>query len=112
MLAAQNRHLGTLTLRGIPPDKVRAKPIVQKFELDKNGILRVTANCEDASATLQINYNQSNEVDKVLDAAEAHRSADQLEHDRLDAKSILFTAIQVVQYESENVRSRNNHYDA
>ncbi|HMQ01822.1 MAG TPA: molecular chaperone DnaK, partial [Candidatus Doudnabacteria bacterium] len=98
--AADNKSLGTFNLDGIPPAPRGVPQIEVTFDIDANGILKVSAkdkaSGKDAQITIQGSTNLSKEdVDRMKQEAEAHASEDRKRRETVDARNEADTLIAV-----------------
>ncbi len=100
-MAADNKSLGRFVLDGIPPAPRGIPQIEVTFELDANGILKVTAKDKATNKEQKITIKGSTEltdeeVEKMRKEAEAHAEEDKLKKERVEvrnqADSLIFTA--------------------
>ncbi|KOG42333.1 molecular chaperone DnaK [Streptomyces decoyicus] len=93
-LAKDNRVLGRFQLKDIRPAP-RGEPQVEvTFDVDANGILNVTARDKDTGAEQGITISEGsnldqNEVERMVQEAEAHRGEDQALRAAVDARNEL-----------------------
>lgn len=94
-----NNRLGEFSLKGIPP-MPRGKPkITISYDLDANGILKVTATEQSTQKTNKIEIvNDKNryteaQLNEMLKKAESMAAEDKVRRDRLDARNELDSAI-------------------
>lgn len=98
--AADNKSLGTFNLDGIPPAPRGVPQIEVTFDIDANGILKVSAkdkaSGKDAHITIQGSTNLSKEdVERMKQEAEAHASEDRKRRETVDARNEADTLIAV-----------------
>lgn len=98
--AADNKSLGTFQLDGLPPAPRGVPQIEVTFDIDANGILKVTAKDKatgkDAHITIQGSANLSKEdVERMKQEAEAHASEDRKRRETVDARNEADTLIAV-----------------
>lgn len=98
--AADNKSLGTFNLDGIPPAPRGVPQVEVTFDIDANGILKVTAkdkaSGKDAHITIQGSTNLSKEdVERMKQEAEAHASEDRKRRETVDARNEADTLIAV-----------------
>ncbi len=91
-LAADNKSLGKFTLSGIPPAPRGVPQIEVTFDLDANGILKVTAVDKGTGKQADITITGSStlsdeEKQKAIDEAERQKDADLKKKARIDAKN-------------------------
>jgi len=87
-----NKILGTFTLEGIDPAPRGASQIEVTFDIDANGILKVTAkdkkNGKEKDITIQASSNLSDEeVEKLIKDAEIHAAEDEAKKTMVEAKN-------------------------
>ncbi len=91
-LAADNRSLGKFTLTGIPAAPRHVPQIKVTFDIDANGILKVTARDEGTGKEQQIVLSGSTalseeEVDRMVKDAEAHAEEDKKQKEDLETRN-------------------------
>ena len=91
-MAVDNKSLGKFILDGIPPAPRSIPQIEVTFDIDANGILKVTAQDKATSRSQHINITASSglakeEVEKMRKEAEAHAEEDKKRRDLIDAKN-------------------------
>jgi len=91
-MAAHNRLLGKFDLVGIPPAPRGVPQIEVTFDIDKNGILHVSAKDLGTGKEQQIKIESSSglsedEINKMVKDAEANAEADKQERERVDVKN-------------------------
>ena len=87
-----NKSLGTFRLDGIPPAPRGVPQIEVTFDIDANGILNVTAKDKGTGKEQSISITgastlPSEEVDRMVNEAEANAAADQERRERIDRKN-------------------------
>jgi molecular chaperone DnaK len=93
-MAKDNRKLGTFKLDGIRPAR-RGEPQVEvTFDIDANGILKVSAKDKDTGKEQKITISGSTnlpkgDVDKMVAEAQAHASEDKKRREAIDARNAL-----------------------
>ena len=91
-MAADNMTLGRFRLEGIPPAPRGIPQIEVTFDIDANGIINVTAQdkatgkSQKVTITASTNLN-SDEVDRMVDEAQAHASQDSQRRDLAEARN-------------------------
>jgi len=91
-MAVDNKSLGKFILDGIPPAPRGIPQIEVTFDIDANGILKVTAQDKATSRSQHINITASSglakeEVEKMRKEAEAHAEEDKKRRNLIDAKN-------------------------
>ena len=91
-MALDNKSLGKFILDGIPPAPRGIPQIEVTFDIDANGILKVTAADKASGRTQHITITASSglskeEVEKMRQEAEAHAAEDKQRRDLIDAKN-------------------------
>ncbi|MBD3242240.1 MAG: molecular chaperone DnaK, partial [Chitinivibrionales bacterium] len=91
-MAAHNRLLGKFDLVGIPPAPRGVPQIEVAFDIDKDGILNVSAKDLGTGKEQQIRIQSSSglsedEINKMVKDAEAHAEEDKRERERVDVKN-------------------------
>jgi molecular chaperone DnaK len=87
-----NKSLGTFRLDGIPPAPRGVPQIEVTFDIDANGILNVTAKDKGTGKEQSISITgastlPSDEVDRMVNEAEANAAADKERRERIDRKN-------------------------
>jgi molecular chaperone DnaK len=105
-MAADNMTLGTFRLEGIPPAPRGVPQIQVTFDIDANGILKVTAQDKASGRSQHITITASSglskdEVEKMRQEAEAHASEDKKRRDLIEARNTADSAV----YGAEKVLS-------
>ncbi len=91
-MAADNKTLGRFMLEGIPPAPRGVPQIEVTFDLDANGILKVTAKdkatgkSQDITITAAGTLNKD-EIERMKADAEAHKAEDEKKRDLAEAKN-------------------------
>ena len=102
-MAAQNKSIGQFNLAGIAPARRGVPQIEVTFDIDANGILKVSAKDKATGKEQAIRIEASSglskdEIDRMKAEAEANAAADAKERERIDAlnkaDSIVFTTEQ------------------
>ena len=91
-MALDNKSLGKFILDGIPPAPRGMPQIEVTFDIDANGILKVTAADKASGRSQHITITASSglakdEVEKMRKEAEAHAAEDKKRHDLIEAKN-------------------------
>ncbi|MGA7193516.1 MAG: molecular chaperone DnaK [Anaerolineales bacterium] len=91
-MAADNKSLGKFVLDGIPPSPRGIPQIEVTFDIDANGILKVTAKDKATGRTQHITITASSglsdsEVEKMRQDAEAHADEDQKRKDLIEVRN-------------------------
>jgi molecular chaperone DnaK len=91
-MAVDNKSLGKFILDGIPPAPRGIPQIEVTFDIDANGILKVTAMDKASGRSQHITITASSglskeEVEKMRQEAEAHASEDKQRHDLIEARN-------------------------
>jgi molecular chaperone DnaK len=95
--AADNRVLGRFRLDEIPPAPRGTPQINVTYDIDANGILNVTAKDQNTGREQHITISESsnldqNDIQRMIDEAEQHRSEDSRLRQVIDARNELDTA--------------------
>lgn len=96
-LAADNRVLGRFRLENLRPAPRGETRIEVTFDIDANGILKVSAKDKDTGAEQSITISEGSnldqaEVDRMIEEAERNRTADQALRQAVDARNELDAA--------------------
>ncbi|MCK9555987.1 molecular chaperone DnaK [bacterium] len=91
-MAADNKTIGRFQLVGIPPAPRGVPQIEVKFNLDRNGILNVSAKDlgtgKEQNITIKASSGLSdNEIDQMVKDAESHASEDIKKKEKIEAKN-------------------------
>ena len=91
-MAADNKSLGKFVLDGIPPSPRGVPQIEVTFDIDVNGILKVTAQDKASGRSQHITITASSglakdEVERMRKEAEAHATEDKQRRDLIDARN-------------------------
>jgi len=105
-MAVDNKSLGKFILDGIPPAPRGMPQIEVTFDIDANGILKVTAADKASGRSQHITITASSglskdEVEKMRQEAESHATEDKKRRDLIDAKNTADNSI----YGAEKVLS-------
>jgi molecular chaperone DnaK len=100
-LAADNKSLGKFILDGIQPAPRGIPQIEVTFEIDANGILKVTARDKHTGRTQHISLAASSglrneEIEQMRRDAESHAAEDRKQHERVEAKNQADSVIHAV----------------
>jgi molecular chaperone DnaK len=91
-MAADNKSLGRFILDGIPPAPRGVPQVEVSFDIDSNGILKVTAKdkatgkSQDITITGAIGLSDD-EVEKMKEEAEKHKEEDERKQQQIEAKN-------------------------
>ncbi len=93
-MAADNKHLGTFDLVGIPPAPRGVPQIEVTFDIDANGIVNVSAKDKatgkEQSIRIQASGGLSDEdIERMIKEAEAHAAEDKKRRELVEAKNHL-----------------------
>ncbi|MEN6479931.1 MAG: molecular chaperone DnaK [Anaerolineales bacterium] len=91
-MAADNKLLGTFTLDGIPPAPRGVPQIVVSFDIDANGIVKVSAKDKATGREQNITITASSglkkeEIDRMVREAEAHSEEDRRRKEAVEARN-------------------------
>jgi molecular chaperone DnaK len=91
-MAAQNKSLGKFVLDGIPPAPRGVPQVEVTFDLDANGILKVTAKDKATGRSQHITITASSglsdtEIEQMRREAEAHAEEDRLRKENIEARN-------------------------
>jgi len=91
-MASDNKSLGKFTLDGIPPSPRGVPQVEVTFDIDANGILKVTAKDKATGRTQHITITASSglnetEVEKMRKDAEAHAEEDRKRKDLIESRN-------------------------
>ena len=91
-MAADNTSLGRFVLDGIPPAHRGVPQIEVTFDIDANGIVKVTAKDKATGKSQQITISGStalsdDEVDRMVKDAEAHAEEDKKQKDEIEVRN-------------------------
>jgi molecular chaperone DnaK len=107
-LAADNRVLGRFRLENLRPAPRGQTQIEVTFDMDANGILKVSAKDKDTGAEQSITISEGSnldqaEVDRMIEEAERNRTADQALRQAFDARNELDAAAYQVERRLEEL---------
>jgi molecular chaperone DnaK len=111
-MAADNKSLGRFNLEGIPPAPRGIPQIEVTFDIDADGILKVSATDKATSKSQQITIHASsglteNEVERMRDEAQTHAEQDRERRELAEAKNIadqsIYTAEKLLRDHGERV---------
>ena len=91
-MARDNKSLGKFNLTGIPAARRGVPQIEVTFDIDANGIVKVTAKDKDTGKQQQITISGStalsdDEVDRMVKDAEAHAEEDKAKKDEIEVRN-------------------------
>jgi molecular chaperone DnaK len=91
-MASQNRLLGRFELSGIPPAPRGVPQIEVTFDIDANGIVKVSAKDmgtgKETNVTIESSGGLSDsDIDRMVKEAEANAEADKREREKIDARN-------------------------
>jgi molecular chaperone DnaK len=91
-MSRDNKQLGTFILDGIPPAPRGVPQIEVTFDIDSNGILKVTAKDKATGKSTDITITgavglSDEEVEKMKEEAEKHKAEDEKKKELVDAKN-------------------------
>jgi len=109
-IASHNKLLGEFNLEGIPPAPRGMPQIEVTFDIDANGVVKVSAKDKATNKEQQIRIQSSGglseaEIKKMMQDAEANASADKAKKEKIEAKNHADSAV----YETE--KSLREHGD-
>ncbi|MCX6072311.1 MAG: molecular chaperone DnaK [Chloroflexi bacterium] len=101
-MAADNKSLGKFTLDGIPPAPRGVPQIEVTFDIDADGILKVSATDKATGRSQHITITASSglsedEVEKMRREADAHREEDQRRREMAEARNAAENAVYVAE---------------
>ncbi|HTX92915.1 MAG TPA: molecular chaperone DnaK [Anaerolineales bacterium] len=101
-MAQDNKSLGKFILDGIPPAPRGVPQIEVTFDIDANGILKVTAQDKASGRSQNITITASSglakeEVERMRKEAEAHAAEDKKRHDLIEARNVADNSIYAAQ---------------
>ena len=113
-MAADNKSLGRFTLEGIPPAPRGIPQIEGTFDIDADGILKVSATDKATGKSQQITIHASSglsedEVERMRDEAQTHAEQDLQRKELAEAKNI---ADQAVYTGEKLLRDHGDHISA
>jgi molecular chaperone DnaK len=113
-MAADNKSLGRFTLEGIPPAPRGIPQIEVTFDIDADGILKVSATDKATGKSQQITIHASSglsedEVERMRDEAQTHAEQDLQRKELAEAKNI---ADQAVYTGEKLLRDHGDHISA
>jgi molecular chaperone DnaK len=91
-MAGDNRELGTFNLEGIPPARMGVPQIEVKFDIDANGILKVSARDKGTGKEQKITITSSSglskdEIERMRRDAEDHAAEDKKRRELADVRN-------------------------
>jgi len=109
-MAAHNKSLGKFHLEGIPPAPRGIPQIEVTFDIDANGILKVTAKDQGTGKEQNITITGSSglsdsEIDQMVDDAEAHSDEDRKNKEEIEARNRADSLV----YNTEKVLKENRY---
>ena len=101
-MAADNRTLGRFDLVGIPPAPRGIPQIEVTFDIDRNGIVHVSAKDKATGKEQKIRIESSSglskeEIDKMMNEAKTHEAEDKKKRELVDARNQLDTLVYTVE---------------
>lgn len=116
-LATDNHFLGKFILSGIPPAKRGQTPIQDTYEIDANGILKVTATvlASGSSRSLTITNNSrlsDNDAKKIASDAAKFREEDAMHEERLMAFNAFEGYLYEIKRKVKNLKSEVEQREA
>ena len=111
-MAADNKSLGRFTLEGIPPAPRGIPQIEVTFDIDADGILKVSATDKATGKSQQITIHASSglsdvEVERMRGEAETHAQQDRLRREFAEAKNVadqsVYTAEKLLRDHGERI---------
>jgi molecular chaperone DnaK len=111
-IAGQNRMLGSFDLMGIPPAPRGVPQIEVKFDIDANGILKVSAKDKGTGKEAKIEIKSDSglskeEIERMKDEAEKHLDEDkqriELIHAKNDADRMAFSVGKMLQDHGDKI---------
>ena len=105
-MAVDNRTIGKFQLTGIPPAPRGIPQVEVTFDIDANGILHVTAKDRATSKEQKVRIEASSglsdaEIDRMVDAAEAHKAEDERRREEVEARNHLDSLVYQVEKDTE-----------
>ena len=109
-LAKDNKSLGTFRLDGIPPASRGIPQIEVIFDIDANGILSVTARDKETNRQQSITISGAStlpkdEIERMVQDAEANASADKERLKQIDIKNQSETIVYQIKKQLESIES-------
>ncbi len=97
-MAIDNRTIGKFHLTGIPPAPRGTPQVEVTFDIDANGILHVTAKDRATSKEQKVRIEASSdlseaEIERMVNAAEAHKAEDEQRREEVEARNNLDTLV-------------------
>ena len=97
-MAADNKSLGKFILDGIPPAPRGMPQVEVTFDIDANGILKVSAQDKATGRSQHITITASSglsdqEVEKMVKEAQQHAAEDQKRRERIEARNMADSAV-------------------
>merc|ERR1712054_416781 len=116
-MAADNKMLGTFDLVGIPPAPRGVPQIEVAFDIDANGIVDVSAVDKSTGKKQSITIRSSgglsdDEIEKMVQDAEAMREADERKKDTVQAKNDAETLSYQVEKQLSELKDKMSTSDA
>jgi molecular chaperone DnaK len=110
-MAADNKLLGNFDLVGIPPAPKGVPQIEVTFDIDANGIVKVSAKDKGTGKEQQIQINSSGglsdeEIEKMVKDAEANKEADLKKKEAVDVKNMADSTITLVKKSLEEHKDK------
>eukprot|EP00188_Purpureofilum_apyrenoidigerum_P006308 Plantae.Rhodophyta-Purpureofilum_apyrenoidigerum.ctg9550.p1 GENE.Plantae.Rhodophyta-Purpureofilum_apyrenoidigerum.ctg9550~~Plantae.Rhodophyta-Purpureofilum_apyrenoidigerum.ctg9550.p1 ORF type:complete len:639 (-),score=170.60 Plantae.Rhodophyta-Purpureofilum_apyrenoidigerum.ctg9550:121-2037(-) len=106
-----NNRLGTFELSGIPPMPRGVPQIEVTFDIDANGILNVSAECNGNTKKITITNDKGrlskDQIDKMVDEAEQFKAEDDAIREKVEARN----GLENYSYQLRNSLSENNIKD-
>ena len=110
-MAADNKLLGNFDLVGIPPAPKGVPQIEVSFDIDANGIVKVSAKDKGTGKEQQIQINSSSglsddEINKMIKDAEANKEADDKKKEEVDIRNQADATISSVRKVMESAKDK------
>jgi len=110
-MAADNKLLGNFDLVGIPPAPKGVPQIEVTFDIDANGIAKVSAKDKGTGKEQQVQINSSGgltdeEIEKMVKDAEANKEADLKKKESVDVKNLAESTISLVKKSLEENKEK------
>ncbi len=107
-IARENKHLGNFMLDGIPPAPKGTPQIEVTFEIDKDGIMQVSAEDKGTGNEQSITITDANrldddEIDQMREEAETFEEEDEKRARRIDARNEAEQAIEAAERTLEEI---------